>query len=200
MPAAQSIAPVNTNHSAGGALERLEAVAAAFSSAGAEDQSELRLEYLALIGELLLEQGHGTAVLGPLLDIHETMDAAYLKQRSTKIENERRRSMQTAGPRVMARVAAVIDLLVASGMSTDHAAQITSRQLLARKLDLPEEGGDSRGWKRVQIWHHRLVTIGRTHPQFKAAQAFKIELLEIHGPDAAALAVSQPLWDRRSAR
>ena len=138
-------------------------------------------------------------MLGPLLDIHESLEDSYRRQRTEKLETERRQALQIASPRVMARVAAVIDLLIVAGLSTDHAAQVVSRQMLARNLVLPEEGGDARGWKRVQIWHHRLVTIGRTHPQFELAQAFKTELLEKYGANAAVLAMSQPLWDRRAA-
>jgi hypothetical protein len=180
------------------ALDRLDAVAGACLVVGEDAKNELRLEYLALIGEFLLEQGRGTAVLAPLLDIHEALEESYRRQRGQKIENERRQSMQIANPWVMARVCAVIDILVASGVSADHAAQALSRQLMASKLSLPEEGGDSRGWKRVQIWHHRLTTIGRAHPQFEVAQRFKDELLGKHGSNIAALAMTNPLWDRRA--
>jgi hypothetical protein len=180
------------------ALERLDAVAGACLVVGEDAKNELRLEYLALIGEFLLEQGRGTAVLAPLLDIHEALEEVYRRQRGQKTESERRQSMQIASPWVMARVCAVIDILMASGVSADHAAQAVSRQLMASKLSLPEEGGDSRGWKRVQIWHHRLTTIGRAHPQFEAAQRFKDELFGKHGATTAALALNHPLWDRRA--
>ncbi len=184
---------------AGEALRRLVGVSEACLTAGEDTRDDLHLEYLALIGEFLLEQGQGTAVLGPLLDIHDILEELYQRQRGQKLESERRQAMQVASPWVMARVSAVIELLVASGVSADHAAQIVSRQMVARKLVLPEEGGDSRGWKRVQIWHHRLMTLGRTHPQFDAAQLFKEELLQKHGAKTASLAVSQALWDRRAA-
>ena len=180
-------------------LDRLETLAEACLVVGDETKNDLRLEYLAVIGEFLLEQGRGTTLLGPLLDIHEALEEVYRRQRGQKLENERRQTMQIASPWVMARVSAVIDILVASGVSLDHAAQVVSRQMMARKLALPEEGGDSRGWKRVQIWHHRLITIGGTHPQFEAVQLFKKELLEKHGPNTPALALNQPLWDLRSA-
>ena len=180
-------------------LDKLEAIATACASTGGKDSQALHLEYLALIGEMLLEQNRGTAVLGPLLDIHDSLEEIYQRQRGQQLESERRQAMQIASPWVMARVSAVIDILMASGFSSDHAAQIVSRQMMARNLALPEEGGDSRGWKRVQIWHHRLATIGRTHPQFEACQLFKDDIVGRHGPEPAALALNQALWDRRSA-
>jgi hypothetical protein len=179
-------------------LEKLEAIAVACAQPDAPKSRAFQLEYLALIGELLLEQNRGTAILGPLLDIHDTLEATYQRQNGERIERERRQALVNASPWVMARVSAVIDILVAAGISADHAAQVVSRQMMARNLALPEEGGDSRGWKRVQIWHHRLTTLGRTHPQFEASQNFKDELFVKYGAGAAERALSIPLWDRRT--
>jgi len=179
------------------AIEKLASVAMASSTADEAGKRILWLEYLALVGEHLLDHGCSPAVLGPLLDIHEDLQTQY--SNITKRDgDERRRNMQVASPMVMGRITAVIDILIAAGFSADNAAQIVSRQMLARNLGLPEEGGDSRGWKRVQIWHHRITTLGKAHPQFETYQAFKNELLALHGQQTASLAVGQAMWDRRT--
>ncbi|MEQ1576314.1 MAG: hypothetical protein ABL894_01560 [Hyphomicrobium sp.] len=179
-------------------LDKLEAVAAACLHASDDAKKALYLEYLALAGELILEQYRGTAILSPLLDIHDHLDDLYYRQPSGYQSEDRRKDLQAANPQVMARVCAVIDILVAAGFSPDHAAQTVTRQLMTRKLMLPEEGGDSRGWKRVQIWRHRLTTLGRAHPQFEASQSFKNELIAAYGAGVANKALTQALWDRRS--
>ena len=179
-------------------LDKLDAMAVACAGTSDDVKRVFHLEYLALVGELLLEQGRGTALLGPLLDIHEGLDEAHCSQPGRKLENERRADMQTASPHMMARVCSVIDILIASGLSSDHAAQIVSRQMMSRRLILPVEGGDARGWKRVEIWRHRLVTLAKAHPQFEASQKFKEQLLAEYGAETATHALSQPLWDRRA--
>ena len=58
---------------------------------------------------------------------------------------------------MLARVSAVIDLLVKAGYEEGEAAQIIMRRLIASGVPAPVKGGDSRGWKRLLEWRADLL-------------------------------------------
>ena len=50
---------------------------------------------------------------------------------------------------LLARGAAVIDLLIKAGADENEAAQTVMRRLMAAGVPPPKQGGDARGWRRL---------------------------------------------------
>jgi len=109
----------------------------------------------------------------------------------------RRGSDQVASDTLLARASAIIDLLVQSGETPEHAAQLITRQLLSVGINLPETGGDSRAWKRLFNWRNALIHHKRKGPAWNAYCAFKEELASIPPDQRLRIAVGERLWDRR---
>jgi hypothetical protein len=178
-------------------LDKIEALAAAYANAAPAAKRAIAVEYVALLGDFLIEQGRGQRVLFPLLDLLEELEQEQSASHSSS-EEERRQGCAEASPDVLARVVAAIDVLIAAGFSQEHASQVVARQMLTQRLKLPEGGGDPRGWRRVQIWRQRFLAAGRASPQWAMYVRFKEELHKTFGAKLASAAVRQPIWDRRS--
>jgi hypothetical protein len=98
---------------------------------------------------------------------------------------------------VLARVAAVIDVLVKAGYEEGEAAQTLMRRMLAVGVAAPLKGGDARGWKRLLGWRaavsHGLGSAEARHEY----QAFTQELEAIPARERIKRALDEQLWDRR---
>lgn len=179
-------------------FEKLGALAAICEATASEATAKaVRLEYLSIIAEYLHAEGASMQTLCPLLDLHADLEVIYDNQPSRQLDNERRRIEAGFNSEIMARVCAVLDILAASGLGQDRAAQIVSRQMMVQKFSLPETGGDARGWRRVQIWYQRMLALGGAHPEANTFEQFRDELLSTYGGGVAAAILSQPVWDRR---
>jgi hypothetical protein len=179
-------------------LDKIEAMAAAYATAAEDAKKAIALEYIALVGHFLIDQGRSDRILFPLLDVLEELEAALSSSQNHMGGEDRRQGDTDASPHMLARVSAVIDLLTAAGFSQEHAAQILTRQMLSQRLKLPLTGGDPRGWRRVHLWRQRFLATGRESPQWAMYVSFKEELLMTFGTGLAHAAVRNPIWDRRS--
>ncbi len=107
------------------------------------------------------------------------------------------RDDEPASERLLARASVIMDLLVQGGATLEQAAQRIARQLLASGVQLPESGGDSRGWRRLLNWRvrlqHRVVSAGAQ----KEYERFKQEIAAIPPNERLARALNEKLWDRR---
>lgn len=57
---------------------------------------------------------------------------------------------------MVARAAAVIDLLIKAGNNESEAAQMVMRRLVAAGVPPPQQGGDARGWRRLLEWRNEV--------------------------------------------
>ena len=71
--------------------------------------------------------------------------------------DERRKPSSPASDGVLARASGVIDVLIQAGCTGEQAAQKVARQMVAKGVCLPKQGGDARGWKRLFDWRDRLI-------------------------------------------
>jgi hypothetical protein len=178
-------------------FEKLDALATICEAASETTQKAVRLEYLSIVAEYLYAEGASLPILCPLLDLHADLEVLYDNQPGRRFDNERRRSAAGFNPDIMARAAAVLDILASSGLGLDRASQIVSRQMMAQKFALPDSGGDVRGWRRVQIWYQRMLAAGASHPQMRVFDEFRSELIAAYGGDVVSASLAEPLWDRR---
>ncbi len=110
--------------------------------------------------------------------------------------NERRSTVGVSGA-LMARVSAIIDVLVQGGQTPEQAAQVITRQLLAIGEKLPSSGGDARAWKNVLYWRNNLIHHKRERVAWDVYCAFKEQLANIPPADRLRVAVGEQLWDKR---
>lgn len=112
-------------------------------------------------------------------------------------DTDRRRGEIEASEDLMARASAIIDVMVQSGQTPEHASQVITRQLLATDIQLPMSGGDARAWKRLLYWRNNLLHYKREGPAWDAYCAFKEQLAGIPPADRLRAAVGERLWDQR---
>lgn len=110
---------------------------------------------------------------------------------------EGRRGEMKASEDLLARASAIIDLLVQSGDSPEHASQVITRQLLSVGIQLPECGGDARAWKRLMNWRNTLIHYKRSGPAWDVYCAFNEQLAHIPPEKRIQMAVGERLWDQR---
>lgn len=148
--------------------------------------------YVTLLMEYLTEQGVSPAALAPLRTLRDVQLPAG------RAQDSRRRS-EMPSDAVLARVCAVIDLLIKAGYSDEQAAQRMMRQLLASGLAMPSYGGDARGWKRLLLWRAKLQA--GLVPQGAEAEYHRLreEIDAIPAAERVDRVLRLRLWDRREA-
>jgi hypothetical protein len=97
----------------------------------------------------------------------------------------------------LARVAAVIDLLIKSGSDEEDAAQLIMRRLVASGVPPPRQGGDARGWKRLLEWRTDLGHGLAPEEAIEEYRRFTKELEAIPAQERLSRVLSDRLWDRR---
>jgi hypothetical protein len=102
-----------------------------------------------------------------------------------------------ASEELMARACAIIDVMVQSGDTPEHAAQVITRQLIALGIELPDHGGDVRAWKRLLSFRNTLIHYMHEGPVRKTYSVFKEQLTGIPPDQRLRRAVGEKLWDRR---
>ncbi|MDO9383413.1 MAG: hypothetical protein Q7T86_11175 [Hyphomicrobiaceae bacterium] len=178
-------------------LIKIEGMAAAISQASDSAKATLQRQYLELIGHFLADQGRGEAIAFPLLDLIEHFDQGLDGQASKMVE--RRTGVVDCSDELLAKVSAVVDVLISAGYSSDNACQIVTRQMIARGLQLPA-GGDARAWRNMQAWRHKLINSKHEGLAWRTYVAFKDELPAIYGTRLAEAAAREAIWDRRAKR
>lgn len=176
-------------------LSKIEAMASVLASAADAEKVALQRQYLELLGHFLVDQGRGEGIAFPLLDLIEKLDHG---PETGPQHPERRQGTASISDDLLAKVSAVIDVLIAAGYSLDHACQIVTRQMITRGVHGPA-GGDARAWRNVQAWRQKLINSRREGAGWAVYAKFKDDLPRLYGPRLAEAAARDAIWDRRSA-
>jgi len=160
-----------------------------------EDKVSLGAKCLAVLIHQLNEDGLPQEDLQPLVDLEATLrDRRAVSQPDGAVERRRGGAPSEV---LLARVSAVIDLLVKSGYEEGEAAQMLMRRMLATGVSAPLKGGDPRGWKRLLAWRADISHgIGSVEAQDEY-QAFTRQLDAIPPGERLAQALDQHLWNCR---
>lgn len=160
---------------------------------GGEDEAALGVKCLHALVSQLAEEGLNAEDLKPLTDLETA-----LRERGPHAtpQVERRRGKPPSEV-FLARVAAIIDLLVKAGAEEGEAAQIVMRWLLAAGVPAPSQGADARGWKRLLAWRMRLMHGLATDEAKDAYQEFTRQLEGIPAGERVRRVLDDQLWDRR---
>lgn len=162
---------------------------------GGEDKLSLGAKSLHVLIAQLTEEGVKREDLQPLVEL-EAILQKLKEQRQGKGAAERRRNRPPSDG-LLARAAAVIDLLIKAGYDEAEAAQAVMRRLVIAGVPAPLKGGDARGWKRLLEWRaelmHGLVSAEAQHEY----QDFTREIEAIPAPERVKRVLDQQLWNRR---
>ncbi|ODA66535.1 hypothetical protein A7A08_02658 [Methyloligella halotolerans] len=173
--------------------KQLEAALTAVQRALAADvpPTTLSLKCLDVVIDHLREDGISETALQPLIDLKGLVDG-----KGTSSQKNRRKNYPPSDA-LLARVSAIIDLLVKAGYDESEAAQTLMRRLLAVGVQPPPQGGDARGWRRLLEWRshlqHGLASI-EAKTEYKD---FTKELEEIPAGDRIKVVLDSNPWDRR---
>ena len=174
----------------GAALKALRQAHA--SDPGSEDETALGLKCLNVVVGQLAEEGLAPEDLKPLAQLEK-----YLRARGATPAQAERRKSRAPSEVFLARVAALIDLLVKAGAEEGEAAQIVMRWLLAAGVPAPSQGADARGWKRLLAWRMRLSHGFVSDEAKDEYKEFTGQLEAIPANERVRRVLDQRLWDRR---
>ena len=124
-------------------------------------------------------------------------EADILPAQSGHFIREARLGEMKASEVLLARASAIIDVMVQGGQTPEQAAQVITRQLMAVEIEVPENGGDMRAWKRLLSFRNTLIHYMQEGPVRDAYSAFKEQLSGIAPDQRLRRAVGEQLWDRR---
>jgi hypothetical protein len=160
-----------------------------------EDKTSLGIKCLHAVITQLAAEGVSPEDLQPLADLEALIGAPKAKS-PAETKRERRHS-SAPSPILLARAAAVIDLLVKSGQDESEAAQAVMRRMVIAGVPPPTQGGDSRGWRRLLEWrNHMLLGFGPDDAK-QEYKAFTREIEAIPPGERVARVLDDRLWDRR---
>jgi len=112
---------------------------------------------------------------------------------------ERRKGERPSGV-LLARICAVIDLLIESGMSEDGAARAMTRRMISVGVSAPI-GRPRTGWQRLLEWRAAHLIEGSTTGEVIAAyEGFKELLYALPAEDRLERVLDERFWDRRRQR
>jgi len=159
------------------------------------DKKDYAAKCLKVVLAQMFDDGVPQELLQPLIDLQAGL-GHKAQPADAPGERERRRNR---GPSetLLARVSAVIDLLVRAGYEESEAAQIIMRRLIASGVPAPVKGGDARGWKRLLKWRADLL-YGRTSEEGKAEyDGFTADLEKIPAGERVQRVLDERMWDCR---
>ncbi len=173
----------------------LRALRQTYGRGTASDVVALGAKCLHSVVSQLAEDGVPREDLQPLLDLEAHLRQSMAMSSGRGVPN--RRNRQPPSDRLLARGAAVIDLLIKAGSEEGEAAQIVMRRLLTAGVPAPERGGDARGWKRLLECRAALIQgIASKEGQLEY-QEFTRELEAIPANERVSRVLEDQLWDRR---
>ena len=177
----------------GAALKALRQAYASGPDTG--DKTALGAKCLHVLIAHLAQEGVPQEDLQPLVDLETSIEALKSQAQGQGSANRRRR--KPPSDILLARLAAVIDLLVKGGHDEAEAAQLVTRRLLAVGVPPPQKGGDARGWKRLLAWRADL-SHGIGSPEAKDEYSdFTRDIEAIPANERLKRVLDEELWDRR---
>jgi hypothetical protein len=160
-----------------------------------EDTLSLGAKCLHVIVAQLAEEGVPQEDLQPLIALEASLRQLMSQTQGAGVAN--RRKQRPPSEVLLARGAAVIDLLIKAGSDEGEAAQIVLRRFVAAGIPAPQQGGDARGWKRLLEWRaqltHRLVS-SEAQEEYRD---FTRELDTIPANERMRYVLDEQLWNRR---
>ncbi len=159
------------------------------------DKTALGAKCLHVLIAHLAQEGVPQEDLQPLVDLETSIDA--LKSQAQGQVNANRRRRKPPSDILLARLSAVIDLMVKGGYDEAEAAQLVTRRLLAVGVPPPQQGGDARGWKRLLAWRENLSHgIGSADAKDEYRD-FTRDIEAIPATERLKRVLDEQLWDRR---
>jgi hypothetical protein len=162
--------------------------------AKSEDKVSLGAKCLHAVIAQLTEEGVPQEDLQPLIDLEVILNRLNAQGQREVIDRRKHRPPSEV---FLARVAAVIDLLIKAGHDESEAAQIVMRRLMAAGVPAPEKGGDARGWKRLLEWRSALLYGLVSKEAQREYQDFTREIDAIPASERVRYVMDARLWDRR---
>jgi Diguanylate cyclase, GGDEF domain len=111
-----------------------------------------------------------------------------------------RRKGEPPSDALLARVCAVIDLLVTSGLSEEGAAQVMTRRMIAGRVSAPRKGHAPTGWKRFLAWKAELQDGLRPLDAMDEYRSFAAQIEKIPAQERVERVLEDELWNRRQSR
>lgn len=177
----------------GAALRALRQAYAGVDDTG--DKTALGAKCLHVLIAQLAQEGVPQEDLQPLVDLETSIEALRSQTQGQRSANRRKR--KPPSDILLARLAAVIDLLVKGGYDEAEAAQLVTRRLLAVGVPPPQQGGDARGWKRLLAWRENLSHgIGSADAKDEYRD-FTRDIEAIPANERLKRVLDEQLWDRR---
>jgi hypothetical protein len=159
-----------------------------------EDKASLAIKCLNAVITELAAEGVLAEDLQPLAELE-----GLVRDAKTKPPEPKRERRHSAAPSsiLLARAAAVIDLLVKSGQDESEAAQTVMRRLVAAGVPAPTQGGDARGWRRLLEWRNSIHQgFGPEDAKYEY-RTFAREIEAIPPAERVSRVLDERLWDRR---
>ena len=163
--------------------------------AQSEDKISLGAKCLHVIIAQLTEEGVPQEDLQPLVDLEANLRQLMTQMQGESIANRRKRRPPSES--LLARGAAVIDLLIKAGHDESEASQIVMRRLVAAGVSPPQQGGDARGWKRLLEWRTELSHGLVSDEAQLEYRDFTREIDAIPANERVRRVLDEQLWDRR---
>ena len=163
--------------------------------AKSEDKIALGAKCLHVIVAQLAEEGVSQEDLQPLIDLEGRLRKLMEQMQGEGVAN--RRKGRPPSESLLARGAAVIDLLIKAGHDESEAAQIVMRRLMAAGVPPPQQGGDARGWKRLLEWRAQLGHRLASDEAQLEYRDFTREIDAIPANERVRRVLDEQFWDRR---
>ena len=160
-----------------------------------EDKLTFGIKCLHAVTAQLADEGLPKEDLKPLLELEARLWQMIAPLHSETVSNRRKR--RPPSEVLLARVSALIDLLIKAGSHEAEAAQIVMRKLVAAGIPAPQQGGDARGWKRLLEWRTDLTNGLVSEKAQQEYLATTNKLKTIPAPERVQCVLDEKLWDRR---
>ncbi len=98
---------------------------------------------------------------------------------------------------LLARICAVIDLLVTSGLSEEGAAQVMTRRMIGGGVSAPKKGTARIGWKRLLAWKAEFQDGLRPLDAIDEYRSFAAQIEKIPAQERVERVSEDELWNRR---
>lgn len=160
-----------------------------------EDTLSLGAKCLHVIVAQFAEEGVPQEDLQPLIALEASLGQLMSQTQGTGAANRRKR--RPPSDALLARGAAVIDLLIKAGSDEGEAAQIVMRRFMAAGIPAPKLGFDARGWKRLLEWRTHLTHGLVSREAQQEYRDFMRELDTVPANERVRYVLDEQLWDRR---
>jgi hypothetical protein len=159
------------------------------------DKTTLGTKCLQVVIAQLAQEGLPPRDLQPLVDLEKSVETLKAQAQGQSIASRRRRRPPSEA--LLARLAAVIDLLVSGGYDEAEAAQLVTLEMLAAGIPLPQQGSDARGWKRLLAWRANLSHGVGSRAAKDEYRDFTRDIEAIPTHERLKRVLDEQLWDRR---